>query len=395
MVGVRTGDKGRGLAGEPLANFEPGNDIVAAVTVLAEGTQGHLTGVALDHFGLRPQSPQVWELGVKEVWRVAKPLDRVIHTMGWPLRTGARYREFGGIVYLPHGGRSPGDRDGGGSGLPGRQLSVHDLLQEFKTHPKIRPILEGGERLEWGAKTIPGGGLHSLPARLHAPGVLLCGDGAGMVNIPTLKGIHYAIESGRLAAEAVFRSIRDSTRPGSSRMTRRSCRASSPGTCMRSGICARCSGGDFFVGGALASVMTVSKGRVSVGRIGSEPDADQPVLRTDRAAQYPAAGRQAHLRQAVVGVRVREQDPRRPTQPHPPDRPGPGRHRRDVGPHVPGPGVRGRPRRARRAGHRRSIGIQLRAVRRHLGQRRPADSARRGIGPRIHPHLGRSTPWLV
>src|SRR4029077_6910549 len=88
-------------------------------------------------------------------------------------------------------------------------LSVHDLLQELKTHPKIRKILEGGERLEWGAKTIPSGGFHSLPRQLHAPGLLLCGDGAGMVNIPRLKGVHYAIESGRLAAESAFAQVKD------------------------------------------------------------------------------------------------------------------------------------------------------------------------------------------
>ena len=103
VVGVRTGDKGRGASGEALGNFEPGIDIVAQVTVLAEGTQGHLTGVALDHFGLRGDEPQVWELGVKEVWKVAKPLDRVIHTMGWPLRTAAKYREFGGSFIYPMG----------------------------------------------------------------------------------------------------------------------------------------------------------------------------------------------------------------------------------------------------------------------------------------------------
>ena len=84
------------------------------------------------------------------------------------------------------------------------ELSVHDVLQELKTHPHIRRILEGGERLEWGAKTIPEGGFLSLPSRLNAPGLLLCGDGAGFVNVPALKGIHYAIESGRLAAEAAY-----------------------------------------------------------------------------------------------------------------------------------------------------------------------------------------------
>ena len=87
VVGIRTGDKGANREGEPMGNFEPGADLVAKVTVLAEGTQGHLTGVAIDHFGLRGNEPQVWELGVKEVWKVAKPLRNVVHTMGWPLRT--------------------------------------------------------------------------------------------------------------------------------------------------------------------------------------------------------------------------------------------------------------------------------------------------------------------
>src|SRR5581483_5720207 len=82
VVGVRTGDKGRSRGGEPMGNFEHGADLVARVTVLAEGTQGHLTGVALDRFGLRAEEPQVWELGVKEVWRVPRPLRSVIHTMG-------------------------------------------------------------------------------------------------------------------------------------------------------------------------------------------------------------------------------------------------------------------------------------------------------------------------
>ena len=204
VVGVRTGDRGRGRSGEELGNFEPGSDLAARVTILAEGTQGHLTGAALDHFRLRSDNPQVWALGVKEVWKVAKPLREVVHTMGWPLRSGRRYREFGGSFIYPMGddmvtvGMVVGldYRDAG--------LSVHDLLQELKTHPCVRKILDGGERVQWGAKTIPEGGFVALPKKLHAPGLLLCGDGVGFVNVPALKGIHYAIESGRLAAEAPF-----------------------------------------------------------------------------------------------------------------------------------------------------------------------------------------------
>jgi electron-transferring-flavoprotein dehydrogenase len=299
VVGVRTGDKGCGPGGEELSNFEPGNDLLARVTVLAEGTQGHLTGVAVQHFGLQPDDPQVWELAVKEVWRVSRPLDRVIHTMGWPLRPGAKYREFGGSFIYPMG--SDMLTLGMVVGLDYRDasLSVHDLLQELKTHPKVREMLEGGERLEWGAKTIPGGGLYSLPKRLHAPGLLMCGDGAGMVNVPTLKGIHYAIESGRLAAETTFAALKRQGTGGA------------PGAGdgdlsdlsdyddrIRSSFIWRdlnevrdmrqVFGRGFVVGGALAGLMTISKGRLSVGKLRTEPDAAQPLLRTDRAAQYPA-----------------------------------------------------------------------------------------------------------
>ena len=285
VVGVRTGDKGRGIGGDALGNFEPGNDIVANVTVLAEGSQGHLTNVAIDHFDLRGADAQVWELGVKEVWKVAKPLDRIIHTMGWPLRTQAKYREFGGSFIYPMGDDMLSI--GMVVGLDHRDaaLSTHDLLQELKTHPKIRPLLEGGERIEWGAKTIPGGGFHALPKQLHAPGLLLCGDGPGMVNIPTLKGVHYAIESGRLAAEAAFASIKQSTALASYDDAVRSSFIWSDLQQVRD--MRHVFGRGFFVGGALASVMAISKGRVSVGKLRTQPDDTQPLLQTDRADRYP------------------------------------------------------------------------------------------------------------
>jgi electron-transferring-flavoprotein dehydrogenase len=104
VVGVRSGDKGRGKDGEPLGNFEPGTDIKAEVTVLAEGCWGHLTGVAIREFGLAEhREPQVWELGVKEVWKVKKPLDRLIHTFvqPWPLKVAAKYGQLGGTWLYP------------------------------------------------------------------------------------------------------------------------------------------------------------------------------------------------------------------------------------------------------------------------------------------------------
>src|ERR671922_883139 len=267
--GVRTGDKGRGRNGESLPNFEPGSDLVARVTVLAEGTQGHLTGAAIQHFGLEGENPQVWALGVKEVWRVARPLRRVIHTMGWPLRAAAKYREFGGSFVYPMGDDMV--TLGMVVGLDHRdaELSVHDLLQELKTHPKIRRILEGGERVAWGAKTIPEGGFLSLPDPLHAPGLLLCGDGAGMVNVPALKGIHYAIESGRFAAEAAFAALQPGMTPwtpgalaGYDEAIRQSFiwRDLETVRNMRQAF-----GRGFWLGGALAGAMTASRGRFPPG----------------------------------------------------------------------------------------------------------------------------------
>ena len=214
VVGIRTGDRGRGRNGEELANFEPGSDMLARVTILAEGTQGHLTGVALDEFGLQSR-PQVWALGVKEVWDVERPLDRVIHTMGWPLRGDKRYREFGGSFIYPMGEKRVALGMVIGLDYTDATLSVHDVLQEFKGHSFVRPILEGGTRAAWGAKTIPEGGLLALPDRLHFPGGMIVGDAAGLVNVPALKGIHYAMRSGMLAAETAL----DAVRPGQTAWT--------------------------------------------------------------------------------------------------------------------------------------------------------------------------------
>ncbi|MBA2474925.1 MAG: 4Fe-4S dicluster domain-containing protein [Actinobacteria bacterium] len=292
VVGVRTGDKGLGRERQPLGNHEPGSDLLARVTVLAEGTQGHLTGAALDRFGLSGENPQVWALGVKEVWRVAKPLRRVIHTLGWPLRKAPRFREFGGAWIYPMGDDMVSIGFVVGLDYRDVELSAHDLLQELKTHPRIRRILAGGERLAWGAKTIPEGGFVALPRRLHAPGLLLCGDGAGMVNVPALKGIHYAIESGRLAAEAAFAALqpgRTAWTPGALESYDASIRDSFIWTDLQQVRNMRQAfGRGFWLGGALAGVMTATKGKFPPGESRTERDSDHALLRTDRARSYPA-----------------------------------------------------------------------------------------------------------
>ncbi|MGH2763565.1 MAG: NAD(P)/FAD-dependent oxidoreductase, partial [Thermoleophilaceae bacterium] len=208
VVGVRSGDKGRGREGEELGNFEPGSDVIAKATVLAEGTQGHLTGAAIDYFELQGLLPQRWELGVKEVWEVTKPLDRVIHTMGWPLRKGAKYNEFGGSFIYPMGEDKVCVGFVVGLDYTDATFSCHDALQLLKTHPFVKKILDGGKRVAWGAKTIPSGGYWSLPRKLAVPGMVIAGDGAAMVNVPELKGLHYAIHAGMYAAEAIVEALK-------------------------------------------------------------------------------------------------------------------------------------------------------------------------------------------
>src|SRR4051794_13069273 len=291
VLGVRTGDRGRGRNGEELSNFEPGSDITARVTILSEGTQGHLTGAALERFGLRSENPQVWALGVKEVWKVARPLDRVIHTMGWPLRPGRKFREFGGSFIYPMGDDMVTIGLVVGLDYTDSEISVHDVLQELKTHPRVRKILEDGERVQWGAKTIPEGGFVAFPRRFHAPGLLLCGDGVGLVNVPALKGIHYAIESGRLAAEGAWRAPE---RGGSARGAPAASGGSIPSPVILGGPregrnMRQAFGRGFYLGGALAGAMTATKGKFPPGDSRTEPDAEQGVFAGGRAKSYPAA----------------------------------------------------------------------------------------------------------
>jgi electron-transferring-flavoprotein dehydrogenase len=208
VKGVRSGDRGRGKDGEELGNFEPGSDVVAKATVLAEGTIGHLTYAAYDYFDMHGSDPQAWELGVKEVWEVPKPLDRVIHTLGWPLRWGPRYKEAGGSFIYPMGEDKVCFGLVVGLDYTDATFSVHDAVQQFKTHPFIKKILEGGRRVGWGAKTIPSGGYWALPKRFSVPGMVVAGDAAGMVNIAELAGIHYAMHAGMYAAEAIVEELK-------------------------------------------------------------------------------------------------------------------------------------------------------------------------------------------
>jgi electron-transferring-flavoprotein dehydrogenase len=290
VVGVRSGDKGRGRDGQELGNFEPGADVIAKATVLAEGCWGHLTGAAIPHFDLSATGdPQVWALGVKEVWEVERPLDRVIHTLGWPLRPQARFREFGGSWIYPMNreGETPKVSIGYVVRLNYRDahLSAHDVLQEFKTHPMVRRILEGGKRVAWGAKAIPEGGWWAMPT-LHAPGMVIAGDAGGLVNVPKLKGIHYAIHSGILAAETIYERLKAGSRDFSDYHAK--VLASDIGRDLQeSRNMEQPFEKGLIVGGAIVNAMVVTKGRFPGGHWKTHHDADATLLRTDREKRYP------------------------------------------------------------------------------------------------------------
>jgi electron-transferring-flavoprotein dehydrogenase len=290
VTGIRTGDRGRGRDGEELPNFEPGSDIRSRVTILAEGTQGHLTGVAMSHFALSSK-PQVWALGVKELWEVPKPLDRVIHTMGWPLRGGRKYREFGGSFIYPLDESLVAIGMVVGLDYTDATLSVHDLLQELKGHPFVRGILEGGKRVAWGAKTIPEGGFLALPDRFHFPGGMIVGDGAGLVNVPALKGIHYAMRSGMLAAEAACDALapgRTPWTPGALAPYDAALRESYVWKDLERVRNMRPAFQHGFVRGALlAGVSMNTLGKLPPGNLELEADAEVPVFVGNRERQYP------------------------------------------------------------------------------------------------------------
>jgi electron-transferring-flavoprotein dehydrogenase len=206
VIGVRTGDKGVGKDGKPKSNYEPGADILAKVTVLGEGARGSLTKKLVQRLKLdEGRNPQVYAVGVKEIWELPKGRVKpgsVMHTLGYPLPNEVF---GGGFVY----GMQNDLLDIGlvvGLDYQDPLTDPHRLFNEFKQHPAIAAMLEGGRMLHYGAKTIPEGGLLSQP-KYYGDGFLIIGDSASFLNSQKLKGIHMAIKSGMLAAETIFEAL--------------------------------------------------------------------------------------------------------------------------------------------------------------------------------------------
>jgi electron-transferring-flavoprotein dehydrogenase len=207
VAGVRTGDRGVGRHGDVKPTFEPGVDIRAKVTILADGVRGNLTKALVRRLALDSgRSPQLYALGIKELWEV--PPDRVqpgtvIHTMGYPLRR----EEFGGgfIYVMPDRLVSLGFVSGLDYHDP--MFDPHVTFQHFKRHPLVASLLQGGQMVRYGAKALPEGGWHTVP-QVYADGALIAGDAGGFLNSMRLKGIHLAMRTGMLAAETAFEAVR-------------------------------------------------------------------------------------------------------------------------------------------------------------------------------------------
>ena len=203
VKGIATGDMGVGKDGRPTGNFQPGMELYAQQTLFAEGCRGSLTKQLIRRFNLDQNSqPPTYGLGIKEIWEIKAENARpglVIHSTGWPLDS----KTYGGSFLYHLDGNRVAVGFVVGLDYQNPYLSPFEEFQRFKTHPAIAPVFSDGRRLAYGARALAEGGLQSLP-KLTAPGAAIVGDAAGFLNVPRIKGIHCAIKSAMLAAEAVF-----------------------------------------------------------------------------------------------------------------------------------------------------------------------------------------------
>jgi electron-transferring-flavoprotein dehydrogenase len=274
VIGVRTTPTGLDRSGNPGSGYNPPTDIVAKVTALSEGTRGSLSQAYFEWQSIKGENPQIYALGVKEIWETKVPLDAIVHTLGWPLPHDA----FGGSFMYP---LEPNVVALGlvvGLDYENAHLDVHMLLQQMKTHPLFRKYLDGGEMVEWGAKTIPEGGFHALPARRHGNGVVILGDSAGFVEVASLKGIHYAIQSGIAAADAIFIALSKGETTSSALKSYDDVMSKSfvaEDLYKRRNMRLAFKKG-FYLGGFMATLMTLTGGAFPGGKIDTPPDAGEP-----------------------------------------------------------------------------------------------------------------------
>jgi electron-transferring-flavoprotein dehydrogenase len=205
VIGAKTIDTGVDKHSKPMDNFQPGTKVLASLVILAEGSRGSLTTKFIRKHELAGFNPQVYSTGVKELWDVPEgtfEAGRVMHTLGYPFD----FNHFGGGFVYGMNGRQVAVGIAAALDYKDPHFDPHAALQLYKKHPLIAKILEKGKIQKYGAKTIPEGGLYSLP-KLYHDSVMIIGDSAGFLSMPSLKGIHLAVESGMLAAQAAFEAL--------------------------------------------------------------------------------------------------------------------------------------------------------------------------------------------
>ena len=358
VVGVRSGDKGRGKDGEPLRQLRarhrhqgPGHRARPRAAGAISPARRSRSSTSAEG-----REPQVWELGVKEVWKVPKPLDRVIHTFvqPWPLKVAAKYGQLGGTWLYPMKDEKTGDdlvSIGFVVDLNYRDAttSAHDLLQAVQDPPAGQGHPRRRRAGRWGAKALPGGGYWSMP-KLSMPGALLVGDAGGMVDTAALKGVHHCIKSGILAAEAIYANLKGGE---PLRAYEEAVEQSSIGTGalpgaqhppgVPEGLHRRQPAGrpvDHVQGQAAAGPAGVAPRR-RASRCSS----------ATRASAIPSPTASTSSTSSRVGLHLRQRDARRRAQPHPVAQERAAGDRRDLALDVPGRRVRD-PRRRAGDGHR-------------------------------------------
>jgi electron-transferring-flavoprotein dehydrogenase len=198
VKGIQIGDMGLNRDGTPGPNFAPGIEIHAAITVLAEGCRGSISKQLIRKFDLGlGHCPQTFALGYKELWQLppgrVQP-GRIEHALGWPADNDTYAGSF--LYHLDNDRVYVGYIVGLDYQDP--RLKPFEAFQQYKNHPTVKSLLQGGEILSAGARTIAAGGWQSTPT-LEMPGAILIGDAGGTLNFAKIKGVHQAIRCGALA----------------------------------------------------------------------------------------------------------------------------------------------------------------------------------------------------
>ena len=319
VCGVATGDMGIDREGKQKSSFQPGYELRASYTLLAEGCRGNLGKQLISKFDLaREVSPQHYAIGLKELWEIPESnheLGKVVHTLGWPLGLFGGTTGGGFLYHVEDNQLSLGLIVDLAYSNP--YLSPFDEFQRWKTHPLIKKQLIDGRRISYGARAIVKGGYNSLP-KLSVPGAALIGDNAGFLNTLKVKGSHTAIKSGMLGAESVFEALssgKTHTALNLRSILRKSWLYEELFDSRNAGACMAQVRNDFGVGLEFGGTINVSRARESHTARRSTRPQEATSSQCEQTDSLSPSGWSLLFRQAIQRVLVEHQPRRRPTVP--------------------------------------------------------------------------------